>query len=1652
MLSASLLGLLLGFVSLSLSAAAQTTAPNEWTWMGGSNQLNQSGVYGVQGVASAANLPGGRSAALIWTDSKGNVWLFGGYGYNAVGVQDALNDLWKFTPATVQWTWVSGSSSWGLNPTGGQPGVYGTLGIPLASNVPGARTGAVGWVDKEDNLWLVGGFGEDSAHKQGDLNDVWEFSPATSEWTWMGGSSSLGPNQSYQPGVYGTLGVPSSANVPGGRGAAMSWTDSSGNAWLFGGERFDPAGYDAYLNDLWEFNPSTNEWAWEGGSDLEPTCEYLGPKCGESGVYGTLQTPAAGNWPGGRNASSACTDKNGNFWLFGGGGFDSKDNWGQLSDVWKFNPSTGQWAWMAGDHFGGAYENAYPPVYGVWMAPGPDVSPGGTESAMSWIDIQGNLWLYNGDLWEFYPSSDEWAWMDGSSQLTSYGSLGVASFLNNPGIRDGTQGWTDSNGNFWLFGGGGHNDLWEYQPYAAGLPTLPAPQLSPAPGTYTSIQSVTLSDSNASAPIYYIINQNPTPVLYTGPINVVTSETIQAVAGDLAGYAHSPVSAGVYTLNLPPAATPIINPPGGTYSSFQTVTITDSISGATVFYTPDGTTPTNVSTQYSGSITIESSETIQAIAIATGYSTSAVASATYILNLPPPPAPTFSLAPGSYYGIQNVTINDAESYATIYYTTDGTTPTVNSNVYSGSFGVGSTETIQAIAVVSGGASSTVASGTYTILPVPPNTWIYLRGSTILDPPQPGNYGQRGLTLGQNYPGSRAGSATWTAKDGSFWLMGGKGYDSAGNSGWLNDLWKFDPSGPLQDDEWTWMGGSNTLCTTNPADPLCAGRAGVYGTLGTPAANNMPGGREGPATWTDSNGNFWLFGGYGWDATGLHESYLNDLWMYSPSSGLWTWMGGSNTAQYYILAEGYGQPGVYGTLGTPAAGNIPSSREYAATWMDSSGNLWMFGGQGFTVAGQLGQLNDLWEFDPITGLWTWISGSAYIQVCDTVQTECGQSGIYGTQGTPAASNTPGGRSYPAVWTDSNGNFWLFGGDGFDSNDFQGGLNDLWEFSPKTRQWTWVNGSSDLYCAYDPAIGFNLCSAQAGIYGTLGVPAASNVPGGRSGMATWVDMSGNLWMFGDSVQNDLWMLNPSTGMWTWMGGDYVVSNCVVTFWNGGIPIESCGGPRSVWIGSYIQAVENAPGSRAGAATWVDKNGAFWLFDGQTAGGKINDLWQFIPSAPSLPPAARPVFSLTGGNYIYGGPLTITNGMANATIYYTTDGTTPTMNSTVYQGPLTLSASETVQAFAVVPGYITSGIATVSYTIVTTPPAPTFSVPSGVYNQAQTVSVTDNSLDIYYIYYTTDGSDPALGSTGYSGPITVSSSETINAVAVITGFGVYTGSLTQFYGLPVGPGELVGPDASATYTINLPQSATPTFSVPAGTYTSAQSVTISDSTSGATIHYTTDGTTPTTSSTVYSGPIAVSTTETIQAVATATGYSQSAAATAAYTINLPPPDFSVAASPTSVTVTAGQSGTTTVTIALLNGFNSAVSLSCSSGLPAGASCSFSPSTVTPPGTTSTTLTVTTTASSAALHRESLPLLPGSALAAALCCFGWKKRRRLQMLLLLAVSLAGFGLLTSCGGGAGSSTGGGGGGSQPVTSTVTVTATSGSLTHTTTFLLTVN
>jgi Domain of unknown function (DUF1929)/Legume lectin domain/Chitobiase/beta-hexosaminidase C-terminal domain/PKD domain len=165
-------------------------------------------------------------------------------------------------------------------------------------------------------------------------------------------------------------------------------------------------------------------------------------------------------------------------------------------------------------------------------------------------------------------------------------------------------------------------------------------------------------------------------------------------------------------------ATPTFSPAAGTYLGTQTVTLSDGTSGATIFYTLDGSQPGTSAggstQQYNGPLTVSSTETIKALATASGMTTSGTGSAAYNIETQVA-TPTFSPAAGSYTSTQTVSISTTSpAPTTIYYTTDGTTPTTNSPVYSAPITVSSTETVKAYATKSGYFDSNLATAAYTI--------------------------------------------------------------------------------------------------------------------------------------------------------------------------------------------------------------------------------------------------------------------------------------------------------------------------------------------------------------------------------------------------------------------------------------------------------------------------------------------------------------------------------------------------------------------------------------------------------------------------------------------------------------------------------------------------------------------------------------------------------------------------------------------------------------------------------------------------------------------------------------------------------------------------------------------------------------------------
>jgi hypothetical protein len=168
---------------------------------------------------------------------------------------------------------------------------------------------------------------------------------------------------------------------------------------------------------------------------------------------------------------------------------------------------------------------------------------------------------------------------------------------------------------------------------SGATPQAATPTFSPAAGTYATARTVTISTTTVGAAIYYTINggiPSTSSTLYTGPLNISSNSNIQAIAV-LTGYLNSAVGSAAYSIGNA-AAAPTFTPSAGTYSGAQSVVLASATTGASIYYTTDGSTPTITSTPYMSAITVSVSETIKAIAIATGYLNSSVASASYTIT------------------------------------------------------------------------------------------------------------------------------------------------------------------------------------------------------------------------------------------------------------------------------------------------------------------------------------------------------------------------------------------------------------------------------------------------------------------------------------------------------------------------------------------------------------------------------------------------------------------------------------------------------------------------------------------------------------------------------------------------------------------------------------------------------------------------------------------------------------------------------------------------------------------------------------------------------------------------------------------------------------------------------------------------------------
>ncbi|RLA64932.1 MAG: hypothetical protein DRQ89_02605 [Epsilonproteobacteria bacterium] len=443
--------------------------PNTWIWATGYSEFNKGGI-----LSGDTLFPGARGHSSNWADNNGNIYLQGGIGYGQEGASNTmiLYYLWKYDTKINDFIALKRGTSGGAYPSG-------TLPATSADANPSGRYGAATWTDPTGKLlWLFGGFGHSSeggswgsSPPTGQLNNLWRYDIATTQWTWVSGSKLENPM-----GVYGTKGVAGDGH-PGGRSRTAEWKDSSGNLWVFGGKGFVASGSAGYLNDMWKYDVSVNKWIWMDGSS----------SINNIGNYSTgEQLPKA------REGAVSWVDSSGNFWMFGGSISDSEF----LSDLWKYDSSktSNRWTLIKGDD-----KTNQAGVYGVQGEIDPANQPGARDRAAGFTDNRGNLWLFGGygsgsvaddpgfmnDLWRYSTVSGKNEWVHEGGETTTanssteilgdHGVVGMASESNWPGARSSSVFWQDSDGKFWFFGGsrtrgvektGGDylNDLWKFFP------------------------------------------------------------------------------------------------------------------------------------------------------------------------------------------------------------------------------------------------------------------------------------------------------------------------------------------------------------------------------------------------------------------------------------------------------------------------------------------------------------------------------------------------------------------------------------------------------------------------------------------------------------------------------------------------------------------------------------------------------------------------------------------------------------------------------------------------------------------------------------------------------------------------------------------------------------------------------------------------------------------------------------------------------------------------------------------------------------------------------------------------------------------------------------------------------------------------------------
>ncbi len=876
---------------------------------------------------------------------------------------------------------------------------------------------------------------------------------------------------------------------------------------------------------------------------------------------------------------------------------------------------------------------------------------------------------------------------------------------------------------------------------------------------------------------------------------------------------------------------PSFMPVAGSYSSAQTVSLRDSITGASIYYTLDGTTPTTGSTLYTGPFTLSTTTTVNAIATAPGYANSPVASATYTINIPLPTVatPGFSPSAGTYYSAQLVTLTDATPGATIYYTLNGGTPTTASTLYTAPFTVSSTTTVSAIAVANGYTNSAVGIGTYVISNGLPTT------ATPVLTPLAGTYtAVQFVTLTDSTPGS----SIYYTLDGSTPTTASTPYT-----------------------------GTLTVSSTTTINAIAV-------------------------------------------AAGYNNSAVGSATYVIDSSG---------TAPISVNIAAASKVYAIGTPGTAVtgAGIDGAGDAYAGNLL---GNSLTFGGATYilptaganTAASNTTIALPAGNYTTLSLLGTGVNGYHLNQVFTVTYTDGSTTSF-----TQNVSDWALARGYTGESVALATPYRVLS-----SGATQTGTRNLYAYtfllnSAKTLQSLTLPVTSNIVVlavdlsAAVPVVATPTFTPPAGMYTSAQPVTLSD---STSGAAIYYTVDGT---------------TPTTGSTLYTGAFAVSSTTTVN------AIAVATGYTNSAVGSATYTINIAPPIVA-TPTFTPPAGNYTsaqpvsLSDSTSGASIYYTLDGSTPTPASTPyTGAFTVSATTTVNAIAVAAGYTNSLVGSATYTINASGTTPISVSMTPADklygigtagtPVTGGIDGAGDAYA---GNLLGTSLTYGGVTYTFPPAGAntaatntkISLPAGNYSTLSFLGTGVNGYHLNQVFKVTytDGTTTSFTQSlsdwavaqGYSGE---------SVALTMPGYLLKTGVLQTAnrniyaYSFPLNPAKTVqsltlplttnvvvlAVDVSAAATA--PVATTPTFTPSAGNYTAAQPVTLTDSTPGAAIYYTLNGSTPTTGSTLYTGAFTVSTTTTVNAIAVAAGYTNSPVGSATYSIG------SASGAPISVTLTA-------------------------------------------------------------------------------------------------------------------------------------------------------